>query len=71
MHLPFVTDEDNAQYMCVAVNNGGRAVSKAELYVAERGLFANTYSQTFNSFFSSVRKYKKTGYASKAYYTIV
>jgi hypothetical protein len=38
LHLPYVTDEDNAQYMCVAVNNGGRAVSKAELYVAERGI---------------------------------
>ena len=37
LHLPYVTDEDNAQYMCVAVNNGGRAVSKAELYVVERG----------------------------------
>jgi hypothetical protein len=32
-----VNDEDNAQYTCVAINNGGRVISNAELYVTERG----------------------------------
>ena len=32
-----VTDDDNAQYTCMAVNNGGRVESKSELYVVEKG----------------------------------
>lgn len=37
LHIADVSEEDNANYMCVAVNNGGREVSKAELYVLEKG----------------------------------
>lgn len=37
LHIARVTEEDNANYTCVAVNNGGRQVSKAELYVIEKG----------------------------------
>lgn len=49
-----MTDEDNAQYMCVAVNNGGRAVSKAELYVLERGKISSYIMiNLFNSLFIS------------------
>lgn len=38
MHIPNVTDEDNSQYTCVAINNGGRVISNAELYVLEKGI---------------------------------
>lgn len=36
LHIANATDEDNAQYTCVAVNNGGRITSTAELYVIEK-----------------------------------
>ena len=36
MHIANSTEEDNVQYTCVAVNNGGRITSTAELYVIEK-----------------------------------
>jgi len=36
LHIKDLTEEDNAQYTCVAINNGGRVISTAELYVHEK-----------------------------------
>lgn len=36
LHIPFVSDEDNAEYKCVLINTSNTIESKAELYVIEK-----------------------------------
>ena len=58
MHLPNVTDEDNSQYTCVAVNNGGRVECSAELYVLEKGIIY-WYKSKPKIYFMTQKKSKK------------